>query len=69
MKCMIQVGAFAAPATPTDPGYENRCINHDAERAAKMGEVPQKACSWAKGSPQHDLWMRVYRAHVGEDAS
>lgn len=62
MKAMIQVGAFAPYSTPSDPDYETRCINLDAERAARMGEKPEKACSWARGTAQHELWMRVYQS-------
>lgn len=47
-----------------DPGYERRCIVLDAERAARSPGDPSKLCFWAKGTPQHDLWMNTYYANV-----
>lgn len=50
---------------PTDPTYEARCIRFDAERAAKMGEPIEKACSWEKGTAQRGWWDAAYKAAKG----
>ncbi len=67
MKAMIQVGAFAvingiAPRQPTDYGYEYRCLALDAERAFKLGEPIEKACSWGAGTKQRNYWLAAYKA-------
>lgn len=46
--------------TPID--YQTRCIVNDATRAAKMGDTVDKACSYARGSWQHQLWLNAYAA-------
>lgn len=43
-----------------DPDYESRVIIYDAARAAKMGDTVDKACSYARGSWQHQLWINAY---------
>jgi len=64
---MIHVPAFASPyvinginTSPTDPTYEARCIEFDAERAWKMKEPIEKALSWPDKTLQHALWMAAY---------
>lgn len=47
---------------PTDPTYEARCLQFDAERAWKMKEPLEKALSWPKGSCQYNWWMAAYNA-------
>lgn len=60
---MIHIPAFPG-RKPTDEGYEHRCILGDAQRAAKMGDSPEKACSYAKHTEQYDWWMDAYAAEV-----
>ncbi|WP_156374701.1 hypothetical protein [Pseudorhodoferax sp. Leaf274] len=45
-------------AHPDD--YQRRCIRLDAERAAKMGETPDKACSYLSTSWQSREWYDAY---------
>lgn len=45
---------------PTDPGYAWRCIVMDAQRAFKLGDRPEQACSWAEGTPEHQWWHSAY---------
>ncbi len=66
MKCLVTVGAFTVinglqPEGPTDALYEHRCITFDAERAARLGDDPAKACSWAEGTKQHLWWMKAFQ--------
>lgn len=61
MKCLVQVPALGHSEQLGDPHYEERCIRFDAERAAKMGEPIEKACSWEKGTWQYAKWMQAYR--------
>ena len=77
MKAMIHVGALGLTlhedgepvnginTGPTDRLYEARCIKFDAERAAKMGEPIERACSWEKGTAQRGWWEAAYRAAGG----
>ena len=77
MKCLVQVHALGLTLHedgetvdginhgPTDPTYEARCIAFDAERAAKMGESIEKACSWEKGTKQRAWWDAAYKAAKG----
>jgi hypothetical protein len=46
----------------TDDSYEERSIRFDAQRAAKLNEKPEIACSWEDGTPQRELWLDVYFA-------
>lgn len=60
------IRALQAATGPTDSGYEERCIKFDAERAAKMGEPIEKACSWEKGTAQRGWWEAAYKAAGGK---
>lgn len=40
--------------------YQRRCIRMDAERAAKMGETAEKACSYAPTSWQSREWYDAF---------
>lgn len=60
------IRALQASAGPTDSGYEERCILFDAERAAKMGEPVERACSWEKGTKQRTWWEAAYQAGGGK---
>jgi hypothetical protein len=64
---VIDLGAFISKvaAGPTDPTYEARCLQFDAERAWKMREPLEKALSWPKGTAQHGIWMAAYNAAKG----
>lgn len=42
--------------------YQRRCIRMDAERAAKMGETAEKACSYMSTSWQSVAWYEAYAA-------
>lgn len=42
--------------------YQSRCIKLDAERAAKMGETPARACSYTSTSWQSVAWYDAYAA-------
>lgn len=67
---VIDLGSFIqaiqASTEPTDLGYEERCIRFDAERAAKMGEPIERACSWGEGSLQRWWWASTYQAAGGK---
>lgn len=62
---MITIPGLAllpAPSKKDDSpiDYETRCIVMDATRAAKMGDPVEKACSYARGSWQHQMWINAY---------
>lgn len=68
MKCVIHVPALGHSeqlGDLGDKGYEARCIKFDAERAAKMGDPIEKACSWEKGTKQRAWWDAAYKAAGG----
>lgn len=65
MKPMVHVPALGHSEQLGDPHYEERCIKFDAERAAKMGEPIERACSWEKGTKQRDWWDAAYKAAKG----
>lgn len=65
MKVTFHAPALVVNKPIIDAGYENRTITFDAERAARMGDAPEKACSWEKGTQQHSLWMMVYQQTRG----
>ncbi len=58
----MKVTCAIGDPTTFDPDYESRCIKNDAERAAKMGDDPAKACSWEEGTPQHSAWMWAFKS-------
>lgn len=71
MKCLVQVPALGHSEQLGDPHYEERCVKFDAERAAKMGEPIERACSWEEGTHQHQHWLDCYWAYrhfLGMDA-
>lgn len=58
---VIDLSTFIQKPPEDSPrAYQARCIVFDAERAAKMGTPSFKACSWAMGTPQYDLWVSAY---------
>lgn len=67
MSALIDLGAVTvingiAPRQPTDYSYEYRCLAFDAERAFKLGEPIEKACSWGSGTKQRNYWLAAYKA-------
>lgn len=52
----------------TPAKYEERAIIADAQRAAKLGESPMKACSWNwKWYPENmRIWMAAYNRQLAE---
>ena len=58
---VIDMATFVAPKSKDTPAaYESRCIVNDAMRAAMMCDPIEKACFWRPGTPQYELWTRVY---------
>lgn len=49
-----------ADDSPTDPGYEWRTIVADAQRAYKLKDKPEQACSWPEGSVQRVWWESAF---------